>query len=214
MTRNEFDNAVNEAVLAVDDLADKCRARGMNEASIALVTESANEKIQKQMCRFMKEESDMRINEAVLNLDEMEDNLRYAGVDEATISNLIQPIYEQIQENAARTAIRFAPISENFSDSVFSGASSAGVDSVSAAGLDGFPRLGNPDSLTYDQTAMPGVGGSIMGVRENAGLASIIDESKLAEYVTNKLTGRYDAPEPKPTLEAQMDQLINQMLDY
>ena len=212
MIREEFDNRINEAVLAVDDLADKCRARGMSEASIALVTESANEKIQKQMCRFMKEEADMKINEAILNLDEMEDNLRYAGVDEATINSLREPIYEQIQENAARAAIRFAPISENFSDSVFSGVDSAGVDNVSAANLDGFPRLGNPDSLTYDQT-IPGMGGSIMGVKE-AGLASIIDESKLAEYVTSKLTGRYNAPEPKPTLEAQMDHLINQMLNY
>ena len=217
MTREQFDNAVNEAVLALDDAQDLWRSKGYSEAVIREATQHANSQIQYNYCRFLKEESDARINEAVLALDDMEDSLRYAGIDESTIQDMYAPIYSQIQENAARASIRFAPITEAFSDTVFAGVNSAGVENVNRAGFDNFPRLGNPDSLTYDPSLYSqsvAVGNEpIMGFKE-AGVSSIINKEALARMAYNEIAnyGGYSAPEPKPSPEADLDRVLEQLL--
>ena len=208
MTREQFDNAINEAVLALDDAADVWRAKGFSEQVINQAVNYSEAQIQQNYCRYLKEESDMRINEAVLVLDDAEDGLRNAGYDEATIQAIYEPIYSQIQENAARAEIRFAPIREAFSDSVFAGTSSAGIPDVSAAPM-GFPHLGNSDSLTYgpDSYTQSVGNGSIMG---ESGLPSIINKEALARMAYNEIAG-YNAPEPKPSPEAEMDQFMSQL---
>ena len=127
MTREEFDNRVNEAVLAMDALEDRCRLKGINEANIEHITESIQERLQKEVVRFNMHEADMRINEAVLALDELEDGCRRSGMDEATISYMTRAVKDMIDENAVRVEKRYGPVREEFSDTVFAGAGSAGL---------------------------------------------------------------------------------------
>lgn len=215
MTREEFDNRVNEAVLAMDALEDRCRLKGINEANIEHITESIQERLQKEVVRFNMHEADMRINEAVLALDELEDGCRRSGMDEATISYMTRAVKDMIDENAVRVEKRYGPVREEFSDTVFAGAGSAGVTDVNRASLDDFPSLSGPDSLTYDKGQLYSqsveMGKEPIAGYKESGLASIIDEQKLANYVMNKLTGgNYNsAPEPKPTLEAAADAFMN-----